>query len=385
MSGFSSFLGTPVSTSAKARSDKLSSNPLKQIATKIKNIMVRMARHLQYKCGVMYACRMPEIHDLWAYLAYQKVCNEHWDAVITTAGPYSTHFIGFRLKKKGITKYWIADWRDLWTENHIYPGIAGFRQIERWLDNTFNQTADIITTVSEPLADKLRARYGNKVEVIFNGFDQDDYSSLPKQRYFQDDTKFRIAYTGTIYPGKQDPTPLFMAIKKLDAAGIVTPDLLEVVFASKLLDVECLAKELGVLPYVRYLGFLPREDALRIQRDANILLFLEFESIEFQGILTGKLFEYLCAGPPILAIGGHQDSSIKKLISKNKNGWAFGKDVYLIEEWLKSCLKHNLLPKTHSSPMSMNEFSRENQASKLINLASGNRGVAKVDNFLRCL
>lgn len=358
------FLGSPIQNQPQ---DSLVSDHMPW-HKHIKNLLIRAIRKLQQHNGILYACRMPEIHDFWAIPAYKKVSSQHWDIVISTAWPYSAHWIGWWLKVRGHTKKWVADWRDLWTDNHLYPGLQPFTLFEKWLEKKFNRSADLITTVSEPLANKLRQQSGNKVAVIYNGFDPDDYDRLPNARAFPDDGKFRIVYTGTIYSGKRDPSPLFEAIRKLDLAGKISSDTLEVLFAGKAQHLETTIRQQSVSHYVRTLGTLPRENALRMQRDANALLFLEFEAPGVEGILTGKLFEYLYAPPPILAIGVTPASSAGSIIVECGKGWALGNDVDKISRWLEAMLADTPHPLPTPS-MDINTFSRETQARKLLDVA----------------
>jgi len=359
------FLGKPVQSQQQ---DSLKSNHLSW-SKRIKNLLIRAIRKLQQQNGILYACRMPEIHDLWAIPAYKKVSSRQWDIVISTAWPYSAHWVGWWLKTRGHAKKWVADWRDLWTDNHLYPGLLPFTLLEKFLEKKFNRAADLITTVSEPLANRLRQQCGNKVTVIYNGFDPDDYARLPKARIFPDDGKFRIVYTGTIYSGKRDPSPLFEAIRKLDLAGKISPETLEVLFAGISHNLETTISQQGVSHYVRTLGTLPRENALRMQRDANALLFLEFEAPGVEGILTGKLFEYLYAPSPILAIGITPASSAGSIIEDCGKGWALGNDVNKISLWLESMLANAPAP-LPVSVMEIGTFSRETQARKLLDVAA---------------
>lgn len=284
-------------------------------------------QYLQKKFGILNYCRMPDLTDLWVKPAFHAVANEQWDLVVSTAWPYPVHQIAYRLRKKGLAKKWVADWRDIWIGNHLYNGLFPFTLIEKFYERLWMKKADFITTVSEPLADILRKRYGDKVTVIYNGFDPEDYENLPPEKAYPDDGVFRIVYTGSIYPGWQDPSPLFEAISRLNNEGLITADQLQVIFYGNNADMSPLAKQFNISEYVQYGGFLPRQQALHYQRDADALLFLEFESKSLQGILTGKLFEYLFAGPPILAVGVGSDSSTISILSDTARGKVFGKDT----------------------------------------------------------
>lgn len=328
-------------------------------------------KNIQVHYGVFSSQRMPDDLDFyWSRRVIKRLGTKEWDLVVSTAGPYGVHAPAYHLKKKGLAKRWIADWRDLWTDNHICPGLPGFRKIERYLEKKWCETADVITTVSEPLAEILRIKYGNKVSVIFNGFDEEDYLSLPATKAFPDDGVSRILYTGTIYPKFQDPSPLFSAIFELHQEGVLKPDKLQVLFCGSNSDVTELAERMGVGPYVRYLGFLPRTQALHLQRDATALLLLEVENNEVKGVLTGKLFEYLFSGPPVIAIGVARGSGIGELLEKTGSGKAFGRDVSAIKSFLKNLTENYGRYANKVENKEILKYSRREQARLMLDLVS---------------
>lgn len=324
--------------------------------------------------GIYSNCRMPEVTDAWAKLALTQASKEDWDLVVSSAWPYSVHRVGYGLKRQGKTKLWVMDWRDLWTGNHMYPGLPIIRWWEQRMERQFHSQADMVTTVSEPLAAQLITNVGNKVHVIYNGFDPEDYTALSGCPAFPDDGLFRIVYTGSIYSGKQDPTPLFTAIKNLHDSKKVTPNQLKVVFVGVNSDVTDLAKRSHVDEYVAFQGLVPRERALRMQRDCDALLFLEYQAPGVDGILTGKLFEYLFVQPPILAIGISSQSSAGVIIEQSERGVALGNDVGKIEQWLLLQLQNSAaqgrIERKGQCPATILKYSRENAARELLSLVS---------------
>ncbi len=324
---------------------------------------------LQKRYGIFASCRMPDQLDLWCKVAFNAVKNQHWDLVVSTAWPYGVHCPAYRLKKSGIATHWIADWRDLWVDNHIYRGLPGFRFVERLMEKRWSQEADAITTVSKPLAEILRRKYGNKVHVIYNGFDPEDFENLPMERVFPTDDTFRIVYTGTIYTGKRDPAPLFKAVGSL-LQNKLNPEGLRIIFCGSNSDVSDIARKYSVNNIVEYAGFLPREVALRMQRDADALLFLEYESENVQGILTGKLFEYLFAGPPIIGVGVSDNSSVGQLLKRTGRGICLGINSDIIAEELirRISEKHASSQKKIMNFKSISEYSRKEQSEKMLRI-----------------
>lgn len=355
------------STSAKANK-KIGLLP--EIKIKIK----QFRNKIQSRYGIFFSCRMPDTLDfLWTAAVVKALNNEKWDLVVSTAWPYGVHAPAYHLKNNGLAKHWIADWRDLWTDNHMYPGLPGFRFVERFLEKKWCNAADLITTVSLPLVEVFQKKYGNKSKVVFNGFDEEDYKNLPDESVFPDDGVFRVLYTGSIYPGQRDPTPLFHAVAQLDREGFITPNNLQVLFCGVNANLNELAKDTGIESYVRYLGFLPRPEALRLQRDASALLLLEFESKEVKGILTGKVFEYLFAGPPIIAIGVTHESSIGELLASTDTGKSFGKDTNAIKGYLKHLMQNPEL-RSRKCKSEILMYSRKNQAKRMLDLVISTDG-----------
>ncbi|MBE7434432.1 MAG: glycosyltransferase [Anaerolineales bacterium] len=348
-------------------------------ATVLSSLLARANKSIQFlqrRFGVLNYCRMPDLTDLWAARAYQSVSSEQWDLVVSTAWPYTVHQIAYRLRKKGLAKKWIADWRDIWIGNHLYAGLFPFTLIERYYERLWMKKADFITTVSEPLAGILRKRYGDKVSVIYNGFDPEDNEGLPPEKAYPDDGVFRIVYTGSIYAGWQDPSPLFEAIVRLKSQEQITPEHLQVIFYGNNADMTPLANKFNISEYVQYGGFLPRQQSLHFQRDADALLFLEFESKNLRGILTGKLFEYLFAGPPILSVGSGVDDSVGVVLKETGRGESFGIRVDLIAQNIVALMrtqKSGLVPARPLNALQEDpdvfQYSRRRQAGILLGLA----------------
>ncbi|MBK5970505.1 MULTISPECIES: glycosyltransferase [Thiorhodovibrio] len=285
--------------------------------------------------GIFLTARMPDHHDLWIKPAFRAVAQTHWDLVVSTYGPYACHLVAMRLKQRRRANYWIADFRDMWTQNHIFPGLWPFTHVEEWLERRVLRTADAVTTVSAGLARQIESKHGCKAHVIENGFDPDDYRELSPVRAFPQDEKFRILYTGTLYPGRQDPAPLFQAINELRREGFAQANRLRVIFAGSRLDnIDSLAKQNQVSDLVECNGLVPRDRALRMQRDADLLLFPEFDAGRREGILTGKLFEYLASGTDILGIGIEPHSEVGLIIRKYDSGDFFGADSSAIGAFL---------------------------------------------------
>ena len=136
-------------------------------------------------------------------------------AMISTSPPVTSHIIAKRLKDE-FKIPWVADFRDLWTQNYYYPYSPLRRMIERKLELKTLSAADVLVTISQPAADDLRSLHKQKpVHSIPNGFDPAEVNTTPGKLT----DKFTITYTGILYPGKRSPEPLFAALRDLITGG----------------------------------------------------------------------------------------------------------------------------------------------------------------------
>lgn len=331
--------------------------------------------------GIFSTARMPDFNDFIIKKAYDAVKNETFDLVISTAGPYSEHLIAKKLKNTNKTQFWVADYRDLWTQNHIFKGMFPFTIVEEYLESQVNKCADIITTVSLPLAMQIKNKYQlDKVEVIENGFDLDDLKNTSEEPFWVDQ-KVRLVYTGVIYSGKRDPSPLFQAIQEIsnsDKKNLL--DKLEVIFiGNNQALIDSLIAKFNVGSWVKYKGFLSREDSLRMQRDAHALIFLEFEGNGVDGILTGKLFEYLYSGTEILGIGITNRFSAGKLIAESGHGINFGQDSQSLKNYLIEILINNSKKKITKNWEMIDKYSRKKQAELLLDFVGKYKKQIKLE------
>jgi glycosyltransferase involved in cell wall biosynthesis len=222
------------------------------------------------------------------------------DAILTSSPPVSVHLAGRRLRERlGVP--WIADLRDLWSQDHNSAAPAWRRGLERRLERATFRHADALVTVSEPLAAQLRGLHpGARVHAILNGFDPERTGlATPSAE------RFTICHTGTFYQGRRDPTLFLDTLAGLLRAGRLDRARVRVQLVSRqeswLVD---LVRRLGLEDVVDVLAWVPWDEALRMQQQAQVLLLLHWGGPAEAGVYTGKVFEYLAARRPILVVGG---------------------------------------------------------------------------------
>jgi glycosyltransferase involved in cell wall biosynthesis len=235
--------------------------------------------------------------NLTAIPAAIRIAREHGiDAVVTTSPPNSVHLVGAAVKKAtGAT--WVADLRDsLVAHPHRRAESMAVRakeKVDEGVARLVARSADAITCVSDAIADEARRfEPRGRVVTISNGCDFDDFAGLD----YVPGERFRITHTGSFF-GKRDPRPFLTALGRsgLDVEARFLGD-----FRSA--D-RAWAEEQGVAEKIDLIPYAPRRRALELQRDSEALLLLIPEAGgRGKGVLSGKVFEYLAAERPILAL-----------------------------------------------------------------------------------
>lgn len=243
--------------------------------------------------------------------------KEKFNAIISSSSPVITHLVAKKLKKE-FNLPWVADFRDLWTLNHNYFYPSWRKFFETRLELKILKTSDALVTVSMPLVDNLKKLHvGKEVYNITNGFDPDKVNE-PSAPLIP---KFTITYTGQIYLGEGDTSVIWSSLKDLILEGIMDKNDLEIRFYGPEMNwVQKLAEEYGLGKNFKQYGKILREDVLKKQRESQLLLLLGWSNKEMKGVYTGKVFEYLAAKRPILAIGSEKGDVIDDLLLKTKSG-----------------------------------------------------------------
>jgi glycosyltransferase involved in cell wall biosynthesis len=228
--------------------------------------------------------------------AVRIVRSEGIDVVLTTSPPNSVHLIGATVKRTTGAR-WVADLRDsIATHPHRRVERASVRAKEKVSESVARlvaRQADVIVAASEAIAaEALALEPAGVVTTILNGADFDDFAGLEYRR----GDRFRITHTGSFF-GKRDPRPFLSALKESGLEDVVA----RFVGDFRLADRDW-AEALGLGPRLDLHPYVGRREALRLQRDSDALLLLIPDAGgRGQGVLSGKVFEYVAAERPILA------------------------------------------------------------------------------------
>jgi len=244
----------------------------------------------------------------WAPFARRRALalarRQGFDCAITTSPPESAHLVGRALRRRGVA--WLADVRDGWSFEPIRPGFptAAQRRLDQRLERRWLKGADAVVCVSRPVADDLSGRLGIEAHLVPNGWDPDLVEAGVNEAdvgHALDSDRVSLVYTGRFGSYGRDPAPLVNALAELGEQDPEAAERLELVIAGPVTDAEAGLLTKSVAPArIKLLGSLPRNRALALQRAADALLLLA--SQRRSQLLNFKLFEYLAAGLPILAL-----------------------------------------------------------------------------------
>ena len=223
--------------------------------------------------------------------------SEGIDAVLTTSPPASVHLIGAAVKQATGAK-WVADLRDsIALHAHRRSDGIGARtkQMARAsVGHLVARRADAIVAAAEAIAVETRGlEPRGRVVTITNGCDFDDFAGL---EYVRGD-RFRITHAGSFF-GRRDPKPFLQALARSGLDDVTA----RFVGDFRPADRE-FAESLSLGDRLELVDYVPRRESLRLQRDSEVLLLLIPEAAgRGKGVLSGKVFEYLAAQRPVLAV-----------------------------------------------------------------------------------
>ena len=283
--------------------------------------------------------------------------------VITTGTPHSTHLIGLKLKHEFDIK-WMADFRDPWIDAYYYSMFyqsLPAKWIDRSLENKVLKSCDVISTVSRGLQDifesKAAGSYKGKIKILTNGFDPADFKGLVKEPT----SSFTVVYTGTMTPSYRI-YGFLEAIFAIHKAGIdIKVSLYGKVSEEILMEV----RENDLQDVVVFNGYLPHSEIISAYQKADMLLLIVPDFTRNEGIVTGKIFEYLAVGSPILVIGP-EGCEAARIVAETQSGRSAGYDD---SDGMKAILMKYINNKdtsvTFKSSELIQQYSRVSLASKL--------------------
>lgn len=260
----------------------------------------------------------------WARQVKKQVQSEMrdqtFDIVIASYPSYGAPIAARALKLKGIARKCIIDFRDPMT--YANSEMPLLKTLNRGLQSRLAKTADAAVFVS--LGVEMMVTQDSpfpQTFIVTNGYDPDD--GLDDAVPVTTTNKLIFCYVGALYGGQRDLSVFFSTVSDLLRSGEVPRGGIEIRYAGKEFEV-FLAQALahGAEELVFNHGLVSRKESMHLQRSADICLVSTWNDAEDQGILTGKIFEYMLFRKPIISIvgGDRPESEMKKVIESTGAG-----------------------------------------------------------------
>ena len=298
----------------------------------------------------------------WAYSAGLKLCRDWQPDLLFASGPPFTALLATRLLSARLGVPWVAELRDRWADDPYSEAPPWRAALDHWLERRVLASAKALITVTEPWAAFYRRKYDKPVATIYNGYDPLDFDFADAPAPPAPGAPLIIGYTGGIYPGRRDPTPLFAALKLLGDSG----DRFRVVFCGTAPShVLPLAERAGVARLVEVRPAIPYAASLEFQRQSDVLLLMQWNDPREQGNCPGKFFEYIASLRPILILG--LEDGVPATITRERAAGFCSNDPQTIanqlRQWLREKERSGHIP---SLPLAAREgLSRTIQFEKL--------------------
>lgn len=287
---------------------------------------------------------------------FSLLASGRFDAIWATSDPLTPlglaaeASVRFRLP-------WIADIRDSY---NVQPFGSWYkRPIWAFHERRLCRLAQRVFTVSPGLAEGLTVATGRKVEVMENGFDPEMFGPAVTTH-----PKFTIVYTGALLP-ERNPQPLFEAMARCVEQGLIPRSEIEVVFyGPPLKQLQPLIPSIaGGFPLRQY-DRISHQEITSMQQNSTVLLMLAHA--HEKGVLTGKIFDYLGAGRPILSIpDDHGDvTALLKRTGAGITASTVEEIMQVLVRWYNQWKTTGRIEIT-GNPDEIQYYSRKNQARRL--------------------
>lgn len=253
---------------------------------------------------------------------------EQWEieALYTSSPPYTGALIGRALKRR-TGRAWVMELRDPWTGFLTTPRRWWLpRRIDRHLERSCLEQADRVVAAWEGIISDARAKYPalppEKFITIPNGFDAADYPTTTATATTTEPQRtgaLTITYTGSLY-GLRNPDVLIAALEQLIAEGTIPPARVRLRFVGRVgEDVLATLARSSLWTQTEVVPYVPHAESLRYVLESDVALLVVDRSTDSAQIVPGKVFEYLGAGKPILALAPH-GSAIEALLAETGAG-----------------------------------------------------------------
>lgn len=231
----------------------------------------------------------------------RAIRGRKYDLIYISLGPFSSGFGSLTLSRSsGIPL--AVDLRDYWTLLGDYDLQSGiFKKLSRGLEKSIYRHSSLIVTATEGIgtdaAEAFGAELAEKTVTVYNGWDEADFSALPEPI---PSSGFHIAYFGNIY-ARRSLRHFYAALRRLREENALPAGTRVKLYGNFFRETLREVEQSGIQDLIDIIPQLSHREALVAMRNSSALI-LVINSSSPRGTLTSKVFEYLRAQRPILAL-----------------------------------------------------------------------------------
>lgn len=279
----------------------------------------------------LFLLKIIRVEQLWGKKVLNKLNKKdenYFDLIITSYAPKEVHEVGFEFKKKNPEIKWILDMRDEMSSNP--SNSIRIKNSLFQLERKYAKLADAVLTVSEPILNAFKSTMNEVVnfEEVRNGFDHDYYIS---EVHYND--TFTINYTGTFY-GTNKPDLFLNVLAEIYTEKSITDFKVRFIGSAKNFSIP-----LAISSKINFIDKCNYQKAIEYCNTADLnLIIINFP--KRKGVFTGKLFDYLSVGQPILALVDKEDVAANLIQKSSCNFVASAQDFNEVKKSLLSAFEN---------------------------------------------
>jgi glycosyltransferase involved in cell wall biosynthesis len=232
------------------------------------------------------------------------------------------HLIALNLRKR-LQIPWLADFRDPWTSIDFYDELKLSRSSDRKhhkLEKSVLSAASAVSVISPGMEDDFRKIVDRNYAFIPNGFDQEDLK--PEKTVEPDSVQFTLAHIGSLTKTRNAEN-LWKVLKELVDEDQELARKLMLKNVGKM-DIHAIdsVKKYDMDKFLQRVDYIPHDEVIAEQHRASVLLLLINNTPNARLVLTGKIFEYMASGRPVICIGP-SDGNAAEIIRQTRCGNVF--------------------------------------------------------------
>lgn len=296
--------------------------------------------------------------------AIQVVRKYRIETVLVTAPPFSAFLVGNALKRKFAHLRLISDFRDEWLRFFLstfdFQKNQYIRRHAEAIERSTIELSDTVVSITSPIVSELRERYPDQPQGKFvyipNGYDPGSFVNFCPRPHAT--SKIVVTYVGTVY-STTSPRPYFEALDTLPESVRVR---IETRFVGRIAEDQ--RNFLESRPDVKLLGYVTQKEALRHMEETDYLLLV----MNDPSFATGKIYEYLATGKPILAFSP-TGGEVERTLKETGGGWCIDpNDGEAIRALLRKVASNDLAAQFRPNQNAIRCYERPRLAEKFAQL-----------------